>query len=156
MQILHHFIYYAKIVLHNLVQDNFLLSNLLWHVFKTCWGSGTKEIHPHIKSILNLYSKQLTGEATTIAKSYLDGSIEFVILKRISSCAFGCIIDLLAGSQSTTNKFYLEFKISKTIDSWKKCIHYITLHSSVVFRPCVRQYVITPFNFVLVMSARSY
>jgi len=30
-----------------------------------------------------LYSKQLTGEATTIAKSYLDGSIEFFILKRI-------------------------------------------------------------------------
>jgi len=34
MQVLHHFIYYTKIVFHNLVQDNFPLSKLLRHVFQ--------------------------------------------------------------------------------------------------------------------------
>jgi len=66
------------------------------------------------------YSKQLTGEATTTAKNYFDGSTVFFILKRISSYARSCITDLLAGSPSTTNKSYLKFKISKAKDSWKK------------------------------------
>jgi len=38
---------------------------------------------PTYKINFEFYTQKLTGEATTIAKSYFDGSIEFFILKRI-------------------------------------------------------------------------
>jgi len=49
----------------------FLLSKLLWHVFKTCRGSRTKEIHPHTKPILNFTLETTDGWSQNYCKKLL-------------------------------------------------------------------------------------
>jgi len=98
-------------------------------VSKLVWGSGTKEIHPHTKSSLNFILKTTDRWSHNYCKKLPWWVNWFFHSEKnaASSCVISCIIDLFAGRQSTTNKLYLEFKISKTIDSWKK---WHTLHNT--------------------------